>query len=169
MWLRHLQSGNSHEHQVGYCDSSQVWSQSQYRLPGPEEWLLYLGQSRHGTRQLHLWRQIQRVRETLTQKHVRSTHIECTNQLDYIIGNYSGWSHSFCFSKPVSQNQFALICTYCWESKLSVHNSCIRTTPGVITHSAPCIIVADFHSTLVKVCTTSKPDGTVSTWCCSKR
>ena len=54
-WLQHLQSGNSHEYQVGYYDSSQVWSQSQYRLPGQEEWLQFPGQSKHGTGQLHLW------------------------------------------------------------------------------------------------------------------
>ena len=56
--LQHPQSGSSHECQAGYCDSSQVWSQSQCRLPGPEEWLLFPGQSRQRTEQLHLCREI---------------------------------------------------------------------------------------------------------------
>ena len=76
------------------------------------------------------------------------------------------------------QSQFCLtilcacsmhLCT-CWcESKLFACNICIRSTPRVITHSAPCIIVADFHSTFVTVCTTSKPDSTICAWCYSKR
>ena len=81
MWLQHLQSGNSHECQVGYCDSSQVWSQSQYSPPDPEEWLQFPGQRMHGLGQLHLRNHIysqlhaSNEEELLLINHITSTRI----------------------------------------------------------------------------------------------
>ena len=72
----------------------------------------------------------------------------------------------------VCLNQYADAVVYvytCWcKSKLSAGHISISSPPGIITHSAPCIVVADFHSTFITVCTTSKPDVSISTWCCSK-
>jgi len=98
-------------------------------------------------------------------------------RLDYIIhkpdkiDNCLRWSLSFYINKPVTlslKSACTCMCTYWWKSKLSACNSCIKSTPEVITHSAPRIVVADFHSTLVTVCTTCKPDVSISTQCCNE-
>ena len=181
-WLQHLQSGNSRECQVGYCDSSQVSSHSQYTSVGPEEWLQFPDQSKHETWQLHLWRQIYWVGKhsyipiyfTFRNANIKS---QIWWRLDYIIhkpdkvDNCLHWSLPFYINKPVTlspKSACTYMCTYWWKPKLSACNSCIKSTPEVITHSAPRIVIADFHSTLVTVCTTSKPDVSISTQCCNE-
>lgn len=50
------------------------------------------------------------------------------------------------------------ICTCWWKSKLSAGHISICSPPQVIAHSAPLIVVADFHSTLKSICSSNKPD-----------
>ena len=172
-WLQHLQSGHSCEHQVGYCDSSQVWSQSQYRPYCPEEWLQFPGQSMHATGQLHLLRQM------YFQTHIVKENTSSENHVTLEMQTANLWydsKHSCIITKVIivnnltACNESAYIyklcnstCTCWWKSKLSACHSCIRCAPGVITHSAPCVIVADFHSTFVTACTTTKSDVTICT------
>ena len=54
-WLQHLQSGDSYEHQVGCCDSPQVWSQSQYSSLHPIQWIQFPAQRKHEPGQLPLY------------------------------------------------------------------------------------------------------------------
>ena len=51
------------------------------------------------------------------------------------------------------------------EPKLSTDHAGITVAPEIITHSAPCIVVADLYTTSAGVCPTSKSDVTIDTTC----
>ena len=67
--------------------------------------------------------------------------------------------------KHIQQNRSRSRCSVqwqistCWrESQLSTGNTSICSPPEVITHCAPLVVVADFHSTLKSICSSNEPD-----------
>ena len=52
------------------------------------------------------------------------------------------------------------------ESQLSASNTSIYIAPEIITHCAPLLVVADFHTTFIDICRgSSKSQSSLGTYC----
>ena len=152
---------NSYGWQFHCAHSLQVYSPCQYRSGCPDGWDQSPDRMGHGKELEHLQGsststlsfKIQRIHKLmaslLCRTHKSKPHADRGLILYLIVG---------------TQMLLAKIFTSCIESQLSAGNYCIKISPGVITHSAPGLIPANLHTTLVDSCSSHESDVSISAW-----